>query len=77
MNSEAQPARGLWKGSAFEGHGSLHNGRSVGLLAALRTANPGSAISGDVGWRLTLFGPIDEAPAVAAKVRAGAGAGRQ
>nr|WP_316639486.1 pectinesterase family protein [uncultured Roseateles sp.] len=66
----------LWKGSAFFDSGSLHNGRPVNLLEALRAANPGAEVAGDVGWRPQLYGPLDEAGQVAAKVRAGAGAGR-
>ncbi|MBT9504476.1 MAG: hypothetical protein IV092_24745 [Burkholderiaceae bacterium] len=66
----------LWKGSAFFDSGSLHNGRPVNLLEALRAANPGAEVAGDVGWRPQLYGPLDEVGQVAAKVRAGAGAGR-
>jgi len=66
----------LWKGSAFFDNGSLHNGRPVNLLEALRAANPGAEVAGDVGWRPQLYGLLDEAGQVAAKVRAGAGAGR-
>lgn len=63
----------LWRGERFFDRGSLHNGRPVDLLAALREANPGAAIDGDVGWQPTLHGPIDPAAEVAARVRAGAG----
>ena len=66
----------LWKGSAFFDQGSLHNGQPVDLLGALRAANPGATIAADVGWAPTLTGPMDEASAVAARVRAGAGAER-
>lgn len=66
----------LWKGTAFFDIGSLHNGRPVDLLEALRAANPGAEIAGDVGWRPQLYGPLDEAGQVASRVRAGAGAGR-
>ncbi len=66
----------LWKGHAFFDRGSLHNGEPVDLLAALRRANPGAGISGDVGWRPVLHGPIDAAAEVPRRVLAGAGAGR-
>lgn len=66
----------LWKGKAFFDRGSLHNGRPVDLLAALRRANTGVEISGDVGWQPRLHAPIDAAADVARKVRASAGAGR-
>lgn len=66
----------LWKGDAFFDRGSLHNGQPVDLLAALRAANSGVAISADVGWTPRLAGPIDPAAEVAARVRASAGAGR-
>lgn len=67
----------LHKGEAFFDSGSVHNGQSVDLLAALRAANPGATISGDVGWRPALVAaPPDPAAEVPARVRAGAGAGR-
>ena len=66
----------LWKGDAFFDRGSLHNGQPVDLLAALRAASNGAAISADVGWQPRLHGPIDPAADVAARVRASAGAGR-
>ncbi len=66
----------LWKGSQFYDEGSLLNGQPVNLLAALRAANPGTAISADVGWTPYLLPGLDAAADVPAKVRAGAGAGR-
>jgi len=66
----------LWKGDAFFDRGSLHNGQPVDLLAALRSASNGAAISADVGWQPRLFVAIDPAADVAARVRASAGAGR-
>lgn len=66
----------LWKGDAFFDRGSVHNGKPVDLLAALRNANPGVAISGDVGWTPRLFVRVDPVAEVADKVRAGAGVGR-
>ena len=65
-----------WKGNAFFDRESLHNGQPVDLLGALRAANPTASISPDVGWAPWLVGPVDAAADVAAKVRAGAGAGR-
>lgn len=66
----------LWKGDAFFDRGSLLNGQPVDLLAALRSANPTATISGDVGWTPILHLALDPAEQVAAKVRAGAGAGK-
>ena len=66
----------LWKGSTFFDRESLHNGQPVDLLGALRAANPGAVISGDVGWRPEWVGVMDEATAVATRVRASAGAAR-
>jgi len=66
----------LLKGDAFFDRESLLNGEPVDLLGALREANPNASISGDVGWRPPFAGPLDAAGDVAAKVRAGAGAGR-
>ncbi len=66
----------LLRGTHFFDRESLHNNQPVDLLGALRAANPGVSISGDVGWRPLQFGTIDPADQVAAKVRAGAGAGR-
>jgi pectin methylesterase-like acyl-CoA thioesterase/pectate lyase len=65
-----------WKGTAFFDRGSLHNGLAVDLLGALRAANPGAAISADVGWQPWLAAPPDAAADVPERVRAGAGAGR-
>ncbi len=65
-----------WKGSSFFDRGSLHNGHSVNLLGALQAANPNAGVTPDVGWAPWRVGPVDAAADVAAKVRAGAGAGR-
>jgi pectate lyase len=65
-----------WKGKAFFDRGSLLNGQAVDLLGALRAANPTAPIAADVGWQPFLAAPLDEAAAVAQRVRAGAGAGR-
>ncbi len=64
----------LWRGTMFFDRGSLHNGRAVDLLAELRAASPGTALSADVGWAPTHHLAIDAASDVAARVRAGAGA---
>lgn len=65
-----------WKGTTFFDRGSLHNGRPVDLLAALRAARPEAQVGDDVGWRPRWFIAPDPVDQVAAKVRAGAGAGR-
>jgi pectate lyase len=66
-----------YKGDSFFDRGSIHNGQPVDLLAALRAAHPGVALTGDVGWVPTLVAmPPDRAADVPARVRAGAGAGR-
>jgi pectate lyase len=64
----------VYKGDAFFDRGSLHNGRPVDLLAALRLTAP--TLQGDVGWVPALFQWLDPAADVPARVRAGAGAGR-
>lgn len=66
----------LWKGRFFFDQGSLHNGRSVDLLAGLRAANPGATVSADVGWKPVLHGTIESASEVSRSVRLQAGAGR-
>ena len=66
----------LWRGSAFFDRDSLHNGMPVDLLGALRAANPGAQISGDVGWVPTFVLTIDPSSEVASRVLGGAGAGR-
>jgi pectate lyase len=66
----------LWKGSTFFDRGSLHNGKPIDLFAALKAANPGAALSAEVGWVPTLHGPIHKAEEVAREVRRWAGAGR-
>ena len=66
----------LWRGSAFFDRDSLHNGQPVDLLGALRAANPGAQISGDVGWVPTYVLTIDPSSEVASRVLGGAGAGR-
>ncbi len=65
-----------WNGDAFFDRGSIVNGRPVDLLGAVRAANPGVAIRGDVGWVPVHTTGLEPAAAVAARVRAGAGAGR-
>jgi pectin methylesterase-like acyl-CoA thioesterase/pectate lyase len=65
----------LWRGTRFFDRGSLHQGRPVDLLAALRTANPSATIDADVGWVPSLAGRIDPADHVAARVREHAGPG--
>ncbi|MBI3369515.1 MAG: hypothetical protein HY021_14030 [Burkholderiales bacterium] len=65
-----------WKGTSFFDTGSLHNGQPVDLLGALRTARPEAQVTDEVGWRPRFFMPLDPVDQVAAKVRAGAGAGR-
>ncbi len=64
------------KGSAFFDRESLHNGQPVDLLGALRAANPEVPFTADVGWRPPYAAQPDPAAEVAARVRAGAGAGR-
>lgn len=66
----------LWKGNAYFDRGSVLNGQPVDLLAALRGANPGATIAGDVGWQPRFHTAVDATTDVAAKVRAAAGAGR-
>ena len=66
----------LFKGDTFFDRGSLHNGRPLDLLAALRESNPAAVLSAEVGWSPSLHGPIDDVHDVARRVRAGAGAAR-
>lgn len=66
----------VFKGDRLSDRGSLHNGLPVDLLKALQAANPMLALSADVGWTPRTPSNLDEAAEVAAKVRAGAGAGR-
>ncbi|MBL8308031.1 MAG: hypothetical protein JNM33_15170 [Rubrivivax sp.] len=65
------------QGEAFYDRGSLHNGRPVDLVALLRRAEPGVAITADVGWKPEFFTPQDPAAEVPARVRSGSGAGRR
>jgi pectate lyase/pectin methylesterase-like acyl-CoA thioesterase len=65
-----------WNGNAFFDRGSLLNGQPVDLLAAVRAANPGVDIAGDVNWTPSLAVGLEPAAGVAARVRAGAGAAR-
>lgn len=66
----------VYRGDAFFDRGSLHNGMPVDLRAALLSAQPGLALGADVGWQPTLVQDLDPVADVAARVRAGAGAGR-
>jgi pectate lyase len=65
------------KGSRFFDNGSTHNGLALDLLAALRTTHPGVNWVADVGWAPGLFLAMDSVADVPARVRAGAGAGRE
>jgi len=65
-----------WNGNNFFDRGSIVNGRPADLLAELRAAHPGVAISGDVGWVPPHRAGLEDAARAAARVRAGAGAGR-
>lgn len=60
-------------GTRFVDRGSLHNGRPVDLLSALRQAHPEVAFEAEVGWEPTLVHRLDPAAEVAERVRAGAG----
>lgn len=71
----ARLARPL-KGQVLLDRGSLLNGRPLDLLAALRAAHPGLPLGEEVGWVPQFVETLDEAGEVAARVRAGAGAGR-
>lgn len=63
-----------WNGERFADRGSLVNGQRADLLAGVRAANPGVALSGDVGWQPQgISAPLEDAAGVAARVRAGAG----
>ena len=64
------------KGDRFVDRGSLHNGKPVDLVGALRASYPQVAWSEDPGWTPTLFLPQDAASDVEFRVRQGAGAGR-
>lgn len=73
------PATGLLRvfgGKHFSDQGSWHNGRPVDLLAAARATISGADISPDVGWSPPHRAALDRSADVAARVRAGAGAGR-
>ena len=63
------------KGQRFFDRGSLLNGQPVDLLAAVNVGRS-EPLSADVGWQPSLHAPTDPADQVAARVRAGAGAGR-
>jgi pectate lyase len=65
----------VFGGRLFSDRGSWHNGRPVDLLAAAR-AHPGAEISAEVGWQPPYRTALDAPADVAARVRAGAGAGR-
>lgn len=64
------------KGDRFTDRGSLHNGKPVDLVAALRETYPQTAWSTEPGWTPALFLPQDAASEVEFLVRQGAGAGR-
>lgn len=75
------PARRLVRllgGTVFSDTGSLHNGAAANLVEALQGDAPGTITVGAPGWAPTLVpaAGIDPAADVAARVRAGAGAGR-
>ena len=63
----------LLKGTRIFDRNSLFNGQPLDLMAALKQANPGQTLSGDVGWQPSLFEFIDPASILATQVRAGAG----
>jgi pectate lyase/pectin methylesterase-like acyl-CoA thioesterase len=65
-----------WNGNAFFDRGSLLNGQPVDLLDAVRTANPGVTIDGDVGWVPMHTSGLGNAADVHNTVREGTGAGR-
>ena len=67
---------GLYKGDAFEDHGSIVNGAVVDLLALLSARQPTQNIAPAVGWRPAPGPEVDPAEQVPSRVRAGAGAGR-
>jgi pectate lyase len=64
-----------WGGTAIHEEGTLVNGRPVGVLAAYNAVNDPD-LGGDAGWTPALHGRVDPARAVAALVKARAGAGR-
>lgn len=66
----------VYKGEAFFDQGSLRNGQPANILQAYNAAHPEAPLSGDVGWKPTLHGPIDPAERVPELVKAGAGAGK-
>ena len=65
-----------YRGDAFEDHGSTVNGRSVDLRAVLSATHGAVTLQPTAGWRPEPGPDIDPADQVAARVRAGAGAGR-
>uniref|UniRef100_UPI0031CE91CA pectate lyase family protein n=1 Tax=Roseateles sp. TaxID=1971397 RepID=UPI0031CE91CA len=66
----------LLKGDRVEERGSLFNGQPLDLMGALRAANPDRRIDAEAGWTPPYRLAADPANEVAARVRAGAGAGR-
>lgn len=66
----------LLKGDRVEDRGSLFNGQPLDLIGALRAANPDRRIDAEAGWTPPYRLVADPANEVAARVRAGAGAGR-
>ena len=66
----------LFGGRHFSDQGSWHNGRPVDLLRAAQSGAGGAELSPEVGWQPPHRAGLGPADGVAARVRAGAGAGR-
>ncbi|MDH0864585.1 pectinesterase family protein [Mitsuaria sp. GD03876] len=64
------------QGDRIEDRGSRINGAAVDLAGMLRAGNPGRTIAGEAGWTPPYRLAIEPADEAAARVRAGAGAGR-
>jgi pectate lyase len=75
-DAPGRPRMRWWGGDVFSDRGSLLNNQPFDLLAALREANPGRVIDGNVGWTPPHAAAIDAASEVSDRVRARAGAGR-
>ncbi|WP_093796996.1 polysaccharide lyase family 1 protein [Streptomyces sp. Wb2n-11] len=67
-----------WNGTALHQSGTSFNGFPVDLLAIHNAYNSGSErdLTGDVGWKPSLHGPVDSAVRADRDVARGAGAGR-